>query len=210
MQPREKFLLRGIDALSTEDLLAIILSSGVKGHNFRTVATRLSKKITTTVSQGGNLFEEMQNVPGVGVVKAMQVLSGIELGIRIYGLDKDKKVRIVNTEQAWNFLQYISRYKQERVVAVFLNARYELLKKVTVALGSLNRISIKPRDILIPALTNNSAYIIIAHNHPSGDHTPSNEDILFTKDLKQSLDLVGISFLDHLVISENGWSRVEV
>lgn len=202
--------MRGVRALSNQDLIAIILSNGVKGYNFRTVARRVEASLEHSVSQGLNPFLEIQSVKGVGRVKAMQILAGIELGVRIYNLHKDKKTRVINTQEAWNILSYISKYKKEHFVAIFLNARYEILKKQTIAIGGLSRISVKPRDIIFPALTQNCAFIVIAHNHPSGDHTPSNEDIEFTKNLKKSFDIVGLVLLDHLVISENGWSRVEI
>ncbi len=210
MQPREKFQMRGVESLSNQELLAIMLSKGIKGYNFSTVAKQVEGKILGSVSQGLDIYEQMISVKGVGKVKAMQILAGIELGARIYSLHKEKGGRIYNSKEAWNILKYIGRYKQEHVVGLFLNARYELLKKQTVAIGSLDRISIKPRDIIIPALSLNCAYILLAHNHPSGDHTPSVEDISFTKNLKESCDIVGLQLLDHLVITQEGWSRVEI
>lgn len=210
MQPREKFKLRGIEGLTNRDLISIILSTGTKGQDFSTVASKVETKIDRSVSQGLNIYTELQSVAGVGSVKAMKILAGIELGVRLYNLNKDKRVRIFNTQDAWNLLSYIRKYKQERIVAVFLNARYEFIKKQVIAIGSTNRISIKVKDILIPALLSNSTYVVLAHNHPSGDHTPSNEDIEFTKGLKKSFDSIGLYLLDHLVISENGWSRVEI
>jgi len=196
--------------LSTEELLALILSKGVKGYNFRTLSRMVFASLRHSVSQGLNPYGEPISIKGVGKVKAMQVVAGIELGARLYNLEKDKCTRVFNSEQAWNLLNYIGKFKQERLVALLLNGRYELIKKQTISIGQLGKISIQPREVLVPALQNNSCYVLIAHNHPSGDHIPSKEDIDFTITLKECLDMVGIYLLDHLVISGNGWSRVDI
>jgi DNA repair protein RadC len=93
-------------------------------------------------------------------------------------------------------------------MAVYLNARYELLGKRTIRIGSLNRLSVSPRDIIIPALEFNSAGVILAHNHPSGDSEPSKEDVILTKRIEKAFDIVGLSLIDHLVVARKNWVSV--
>ena len=104
----------------------------------------------------------------------------------------------------------MKKLKQENIVGIFLNARFEVLKKKTIAIGTLDRATILPRDIIIFALEVNASSVILAHNHPSGSCEPSEEDLVVTKRIKESLELVGIGFLEHLVISKDGWRSVEI
>lgn len=210
MQPREKFLSRGIDSMSNEELLAVIISKGIKGYNFTSISASVYRKVKRCVSQNLDIFEEIKGIKGIGEVKAMQIVAGIELGKRIHNADNIRKIKILNTEEAWKMLEYMSKYRKEHVIAIFLNARYEVLKKEVIATGSLDRITIHARDIVTPALRLGCAYIILAHNHPSGDSTPSNEDKVFTLSLKSALDIMGIKLLDHLVISSSGWQSVDI
>ncbi len=98
--------------------------------------------------------------------------------------------------------------RQEYLVCLFLNARYELLKKKVISIGTVDSLSISPRDIIVSALETNSVYIVLAHNHPSGSSAPSNEDLAVTTRLKDALDLVGMKLLDHIIVASDGWRSV--
>jgi DNA repair protein RadC len=115
----------------------------------------------------------------------------------------------MTSEQAYMLLKDIGTKKKEYVIAVFLNSRFEVIKKETICIGSLDGVGIVPRDILIPALESNAGYVVIAHNHPSGDATPSKEDIVITKRISEALDLVGLRLIDHLVISNTDWKCID-
>lgn len=203
MLPREKFLQMGIDCLSDEELVSVLIGSGVKGISFE----KLSKKVLRILKNNDFSFENILKLKGLGSVKSMQLLCAIELGKRLYGYSCEKKI-ISNTELAFNELKYLVSKKQEYLIALFLNARYELLRKKTIAIGTVDGINIVPRDIIIFALKVNSAYIILAHNHPSGSCKPSNEDFVVNEKIKGSLDLVGIKLLDHIVVSKDGWESI--
>jgi len=204
MFPREKFLERGVDSLTVKDLLAIILSSGVKGRNYKQLSSVVFEKLRV-----GAEYKDLIKIKGLGSVKAMQIVASIEIGRRLNGIQVSRKV-ISSTQLAYEEIQYISRYKREHLVGLFLNARYELLGKKVVAIGSLDRISVLPRDVIVPALYKNAAYVLLGHNHPSGGVSPSNEDVLFTKRVKKALEIVGIVLLDHIVITEDSFCRVEL
>jgi DNA repair protein RadC len=93
---------------------------------------------------------------------------------------------------------------------LFLNSRFEVLDRRVICIGSLDGVSVLPRDIIIPALELNASSVVIAHNHPSGDVSPSNEDVMITKRIQEGLELVGLNLLDHIVIGKDNWKRVEV
>lgn len=204
MLPREKFLSKGIDSLSIPELISILLSSGIKGRGFESISKSVYRKL-----KAGTNYEEMIGVKGLGPVKAMQLVCAVELGRRLY--EKDSKKRVVrDTKEAYEELRYIANYKREHLVAVFLNARYEILSKKVISIGSLDSITVVPRDIVTPALIGNAAYILLGHNHPSGDCSPSKEDLLFTNNLKKACEIVGVKLLDHIVLSGNSWQRVDI
>ncbi len=204
MLPREKFLKMGIDSLNDEDLVSVIIGSGVKGIPFDI----LSKKVLGILKKDEFCFESLEKLKGIGSVKSIQLLCAVELGKRIYGYSCEKII-VANTESAFNELRYLVKKKQEYLVALFLNARYELLKKKTISIGTVDALSISPRDIIIPALQVNSTFIILAHNHPSGICKPSREDIRVNENIRGALELVGLKLLDHLVVSRDGWQSID-
>jgi len=209
MLPREKYLERGIDSLSDTELVAILVGSGVKGKDFFSISRSIVKRIRKVVSNGKDIcIEDIDGVEGVGIVTAMRILAGMELGRRVYGLCKSERSLVRDSEDAYGLLRDIGSKKQEYVVGLFLNSRFEVLDKRVVGMGSLDIVSVLPRDIIMPALELNAALVVIAHNHPSGDPSPSEEDILFTKRLSEALDLVGIKLLDHIVIGADTWKSI--
>ncbi len=193
----------GIDSLSDEDLVSVIVGSGTKGMSFK----RVSKKVIQLLKRNDFNFKKLSAIKGLGNVKSMQLLCALELGRRIYHFSFEKTI-IANSESAFEELKSISSKKQEYLVALFLNARYELLQKKTISIGTVDGLSILPRDIIISALQKNSAFVILGHNHPSGICKPSNEDVKVNKNIKDALDLVGIKLLDHLVVSTGGWESI--
>jgi len=211
MLPREKFSQRGVDSLSDSELIAILVGSGCKRFSFSEISTKILKAVRKDLRNGRSTsIKRLSSIHGVGNVTAMRILAGIELGRRIYSLDEGEKRVVRNSKEAYEYLQRMKNFKQENIVGVFLNARFEVLKKKTIAIGTLDRATILPRDVIIPALELNASSVILAHNHPSGSCEPSEEDMIVTKRIKESLELVGIGFLEHLVIAKDGWCSVEI
>lgn len=209
MLPREKFSIKGLDALSDVELIEILVGSGIKGYDFHKISKNILKALKRDLDQERNIsLQTLSNIRGVGTVLAMRILSGIELGRRVYGIFNPEVVRITNASQAYEILKDMGNLKRERVDIVCLNSRFEYILRETVAVGSVNRANILPRDILQPAISSNSSFVLLAHNHPSGDSTPSEEDIVLTERIKDSLDLVGIQLLDHIVIGKGDFSSV--
>lgn len=211
MFPREKYLEKGIDNLSDIDLIAILVGRGIKGKDFMSVSRSVISKIRQIIGKGNRLeITDITTISGVGIVTAMRILCGIELGRRLYDLCGKESVLIKNSQEAYDILKYIGKKKQEHLVGIFLNSRFEVLDKRVICIGSLDGVTVIPRDVIIPALELNASSIVLAHNHPSGDSSPSNEDIAITRKIQDGLNLVGLNLLDHIIIGDNEWRRVEI
>lgn len=211
MLPREKYIEKGIDNLSDQDLIAIIVGTGTKGKDFMSVSRSVVIRMRRLVKSGSEIgIRDITEVDGVGVVTAMRILCGIELGKRLYGLESTERSVVSNSQEAYTALRDIGDRKQEHIVALFLNSRFQVLERRVICIGSLDGVNVLPRDIIIPALELNASSVVIAHNHPSGDPTPSHEDILITKRIQDGLELVGLNLLDHIVVSKDSWRRIEL
>ncbi len=211
MLPREKYIERGIDSLSDMELLAIIVGRGIKGKNFLSVSRSLISRMRSILEAKKIItLDSIRNIDGIGEVTGMKILCGIELGRRLYEIGSVEKIYVRNSQDAYLALKQIGKMKQEHVVALFLNSRFEVISKKTICIGSLDSVNVLPRDIIIPALELNASSVVIAHNHPSGDSSPSQEDAEITRRISAALELVGLSLLDHIVIAENEWRRVEI
>lgn len=203
MLPREKFKLWGVQSLSISDLLAVILSSGSKKSN----VFQISKRVSLLIKENKYDFDDFNSLDGMGEVKSMKIVSCLELGRRLYS-NTENKIVLNTSEKVYETLRYIGRYRQEHLVAIFLNARYEYLGKKTVGIGVVDSVQILPRDIILSSLDFNASYVAIAHNHPSGNLNPSQGDIDTTNRIMKALELVGITLLDHLIITKDQWRSI--
>jgi len=218
-KPREKYIHGGINMLTDADLVALILGSGVKGKDVFKIADEISnlikkhKKIEITKADNHNydyknLYQKLKQVVGVGDVNATKIISAIELGNRLNSLNNS--IVLSNTRDIYKMCFEIYTRKQEIVLAFYLDARYRLIEKRTIGQGSVDRVSIQVRDILAGALECNASWIVLAHNHPSGDNQPSQEDYTYTKRLKEVADALGVGFLEHIVVTAEGYNSVSV
>lgn len=203
-RPREKLLAKGCANLTDAELLAILLGTGSSKQNALSLSASLLKKYPrmqlATTSQ-----ESLVSIPGIGTSKAARIMAALELGNRIFAPESLTKVIIRSTQDALGHLRDIVGKKQEFLVVFYLNARYELIQKEIVGQGGLNSMMITPRDIFSPALQTPCASIIVSHNHPSGDPTPSDDDIVFTDRIQKAGEVLGITMLDHLIVGTNGF-----
>jgi DNA repair protein RadC len=201
-QPREKLAKYGPGRLSDSELLAIILRTGIKGVNVVELAGRILRQIG-----GKNLtsvtLEELKKIKGLGPTKAGQILASLELGKRLL---KDKKAVLhLSPKDVYEQLRDIRDLKKEHFVILFLDSRSQEIKRETISVGTLNASLVHPREVFEPAIKCNSAQIIVAHNHPSGDPEPSNEDIEITKRLVKAGELMGIELVDHIVVASKSF-----
>ena len=199
--PREKFEKYGPQKMRDHELLAILLGSGIKGLN----VIELSKKIITKIKKTGlekTSLDDLLEIKGLGKAKATQILAALEFGNRY---NAENKPEIITPEDVWNFCNDIRSQKREHFVVIYLDTQNHVIEKETISIGTLNASLVHPREVFEPALKLSAASIIVVHNHPSGDTTPSVEDKQVTKRLLEAAQLLGIDFLDHIILSKQGY-----
>ncbi|HTK03704.1 MAG TPA: DNA repair protein RadC [Alphaproteobacteria bacterium] len=200
LRPREKLLKSGSEILTLEELIAVILVTGTKKEG----VFKLAKKIAKLLPTGK---EKLLNL-GLGKSKTSQILACVELGKRL--LEQNKTVTITSGEQVFALSYDIVNQEKESLICFYLNARNELLKKEIMAVGSLNKVNLLPREIFSQIKELPVASIILAHNHPSGSLDASKEDIIFTERVKQAGEILGVKLLDHLIVTSSGWSKIGI
>ncbi|WP_206711506.1 RadC family protein [Peribacillus faecalis] len=202
-RPRERFLREGARGLTNQELIALLLRTGTKNESVLQLAERLIIKFDGLRLLKDASVEEITSINGIGEAKAIQLLTAVELGRRVHNLITTDRYVIRSPEDCANFLMEEMRFlSQEHFVCVYLNTKNQVLHKQTVFIGSLNSSIVHPREVFKEAFRRSAASIICAHNHPSGDPTPSKEDIDVTKRLIECGRLIGIDILDHLIIGE--------
>jgi len=201
-RPRERFLKKGPEALSKSDLLAILLGSGIKGKNVQQLSQQIIKKfgkgfLNITV-------EDLKDISGIGETKALQIVSAISLVRRFYAENQTNEVVIKNSQDIVSLNYDLRDKKKEHLVCLYLNARNVLLKKEIVSVGLLDKTLLHPREIFYPATELNAASVILVHNHPSGDSSPSKKDVEIVEKISQAGEIMGISVIDFIIISQKG------
>jgi|Deesub1362A_J573_1020465.scaffolds.fasta_scaffold01885_10 DNA repair protein RadC len=200
-RPRERLAQQGPGALSNAELVAILLRSGIEGHSALDLARELLQRGGGLAGLHAKSFDELLAMPGIGPAKAAQLKAAIELGRRLSTLSGDEKPSIRSPEEAANLLLYeMGALEQEHFRVLLLDTRNRLIRGAEVYRGSLNSSLIRVGEIFREAIRSNAAAIIIAHNHPSGDPTPSPEDVSVTRAIVKAGKLLDIEVLDHLVI----------
>ncbi|AIQ31927.1 MULTISPECIES: RadC family protein [Paenibacillus] len=205
-RPRERMMHYGAESLSQAELLAILLRTGAQSESAIHIAQRLLG-ITGGLRGLADLsIEELTTIKGIGPAKAVQLKAGIELGRRMANSRLTEPVIIRSPQDAAEILTEQLRYLQkEHFICLFLNTKNHVIAQETLSMGSLNASIVHPREVFRAAMKCSSAAIICAHNHPSGDPTPSPEDISLTSRLIQAGEIVGIDVLDHLVIGDSSF-----
>jgi len=194
----------GADALSTQELLALILGRGISGESVMVTTQRL-------LSQFGNLkrlanasVEELSQVKGIGLAKASQIKAAFELANRLEGHAEAGDKPVVKTpEKVVDLVRSrLKDKKKEYFLALLLNTRNQLIKVAEISVGSLDSSIVHPREVFKEAISASAASVIFVHNHPSGDPTASEDDIKLTKRLAEVGEIMGIDILDHIILGD--------
>lgn len=205
LRPYEKFEEKGAGALTARELLAILLRSGTEKESALELAGRLLDSCPGNSLQGLCTMssEQLKSLPGIGRVKAMQLQCVCELSRRIAKETAAPALQFTDPGAIAAYYMEDFRHKgQEELVLLLLNGRNRLIGDRIISRGTVNGAMSSPREIFIEAMRRQAVYVILMHNHPSGDPTPSQEDILFTRQVFQTGEMIGIPLLDHIIIGD--------
>lgn len=201
LRPREKIAISGVETVTTLELMMLILASGSK----RFPVQKLAKKVLLAIEKKHCSFQELRSIPGIGVAKAAQVLAALELSSRLFPSPSLAKIDTVKS--VLNQVSELSWLEKEHVVGLYLDSRLQLVHKEIICIGSLNQASLSPRDVFSVIKKHPVLSVILVHNHPSGDPTPSADDIRWTNQLLQASMIMGVELLDHIIVArENHYS----
>jgi DNA repair protein RadC len=200
-RPRERLSSLGPQALSNSELLAILLRVGVAGENAVQVGQRLLQKFGGLTGMHGAPFEELKSQRGIGDAKAAQIKAAIELGRRLSIEAPETRLAINSPADAAALLQYeMSALEQEHLRVILLDTRNHMLDIVEVYRGSVNSSQVRVGEVFKAAIRRGAPALIVVHNHPSGDPTPSPDDVAVTRAFVQAGKLLDVDVLDHIVI----------
>lgn len=203
-RPRERMMHVGAGALSDSELLAILLRTGTKHESALMLAQRMLSKIGGLHKLADLSVTELTQIRGIGPAKALQLQAGLELGRRIAKTKLHSSSFIRRPEDAAELVMESMRHlRKEHFVCLFLNTKNRVLAQETVSIGTLDASLVHPREVFRAAMLHSAASILCVHNHPSGDPTPSREDVDITKRLMEVGEVMGIQILDHIVIGDN-------
>lgn len=207
-QPREKLMNSGAQSLNLEELLAIILGTGYKKENVLELSKRIFKDYGSKTITGYSRVSDVMTDFELPKVKACQVLACFEIGRRIFS-DKSIDIPTIRSPQdVWDFVSDMHNLKKEYLRGLYLNIKNQIIHDEIISIGTIDQSIAHPRDIFAPAIKYHAAAVIIVHNHPSGDATPSQADISLTETIKSAGELLSIAVLDHIIVTRSGYRSI--
>lgn len=206
VMPYEKFMTLGADALTEAELLAIILRTGTKNCS----ALELAQKILSIAGQEKGLnslhhlsLEELMEIPGIGEVKAVKVKCLAELAIR---MAKERAAQTLCFDAPYTVADYymeIMRHQEKEIILLLLlDNKLKLIEEYMISIGTVRASLLSPREVFVQALKYRACYLMLLHNHPSGDPHPSRQDIIITQKIKEAGELMDIPLLDHIIVGD--------
>ncbi len=205
-KPREKAKKRGIEALSNSELLAILLRCGTKDKSALEVAQDILREMESLKGLKNSKLNSLAKIKGVGEVKAITILSALELGYRLKNEDKKSFIKIRKTDDVYdNFKYLLENSLQEKFLVLFLNNQNLVINYQIMFVGVSNQSLVEPKFIFQEAILNGATRIIVMHNHPSGNPEPSREDYFITDRIKEIGILLDIHLMDHLIIGNDSY-----
>lgn len=205
-RPRERLINYGVKNISNEDLISIILKTGTKNKSVKDVSNFILKEFKDISNLKYLNINRLMKIEGIGKVKAIELIAAIELGRRVYLEKNFNEIKIKDSIDIYKIFNNILKYKQqEHFYALYLDSKNKIIEKKLLFVGTINKSVAHPREIFKNAYLTSASFIICVHNHPSGDPTPSKEDIVFTNNLIEIGKLNNIPVLDHIIIGKNSY-----
>ncbi len=201
-RPRERLQKFGVEALSAQEILSLILGRGIAGESVAVTAQRLLSQFGSIKGLANASLEELARIKGIGPAKASQIKAAFELANRMEGYPESGKKPLVKTpEEVVSLVKgSLKGKKKEHFQVLLLDTRSQLIKISEISVGSLDTSIVHPREVFKEALSASAASVIFVHNHPSGDPSPSEDDIKLTERLARAGEVMGIDVLDHVII----------
>jgi DNA repair protein RadC len=206
-RPRERLLKLGSEALSAQEILALILGRGAKGEPVMMASQKLLSRFGSLKGVAGASVEELQQTKGIGPAKAAQIKAALELSKRLESDASEKPKPVLKSPEdvAAEVRSQLKGRKKEHFLVLCLDTRNRLINHKLVSMGSLDTSIVHPREVFSEAITSYAASVIFAHNHPSGDPEPSKEDVELTKRLAKAGEIMGIDVLDHIIVCDKSY-----
>ncbi len=206
-RPRERLINKGVEYLSNEELLAILLKTGTKDSSVKVLASNILKQLDNINSLKDINLQNLIKIKGIGKVKACEILAAIELGKRLNEKTMYiNQIKIYSSDSIYEYYKdKLNDKKQEHFYCVYLDVKNHIIKDKLLFIGTINESLIHPREIFKEAYLLSAFSVICVHNHPSGNVNPSNNDIVMTKQLKEVGKMLGIKVLDHIIIGKDGY-----
>lgn len=209
-QPREKMLQAGPGALSVAELLSVVIGSGTKKEGVLEMSHKVVKEYGERILSKHINAEEMARELDIPLYKALQIVAIGELGRRFYDKTAGGLTVIRSPQDAYSYLRDMHNLPKEHVRGIYLNAHHQVIHDEVISIGTVNSNLIHPREVFRPALLYGAAGVIIAHNHPSGVMEASESDITVTKQLIEAGKVVGITLIDHIIVSGEKFISIDV
>lgn len=205
-RPRERLLKYGANNLSNEELLAIILRCGTKNKSVKELSSDILKEYKNINNLKYATLNKLLKINGMGNSKSMVIIAMLELSKRIYLEEKSNKVKLNNPKSIYEYTKYLfHNKKQELFYCLYFNNKQQLVGEELLFIGTVNKSITHPREVFKYAYLYSATSIVCLHNHPSGDITPSNDDILFTNALVEIGIIQKIPIIDHIIVSDNNY-----
>ena len=206
-RPRERFARLGASAVSDAELLSIFLRVGVKGSSAIEIGRKLLKKHGSLTELGGLTVKELSREHGLGPAKAAQLLAAFELGTRSAN-EKMNRAPMNSVEAIYSTVApRLAHERKEHVLILLLDSKLRGIRTIELSVGNANTALCEPRDVLHHVLLNQVTAFVLIHNHPSGDPSPSKQDIVITRNLAEASELLHIRFIDHMIIGRQSEER---
>ena len=207
--PRERFIKYGVNNLQTSELISIILNTGTNNKSILELSNDILDLVDNIYELKDLTLNKLKTIEGIGNVKAIKLLSAIELGKRVYNDKTYNKIKLNSALKVYEFIKDEFSDNQEYFYAIYLDTKNNFIDKKLLFIGTINKSIVHPREIFKYAYLLSASKIICVHNHPSGEIEPSKEDILLTKNLIEISLIQGISIIDHIIIGNGYYSFKE-
>lgn len=204
-RPRERLIKEGVEKLSNEELIAILLKTGTINKNVKELSIEILKSYKNITELKNITIPTLKKIRGIGEVKAIELIATIELGRRVFLTKHEKNnKKLGNPKDIWESTKYLFfGKKQEYFYCLYFNNKQELIERKLLFMGTINRSIVHPREVFKEAYLLSASNIICMHNHPSGDVNPSEEDLNFTTNLVEIGRIQGIPIVDHIIVSDD-------